>query len=154
MTPLLLVRPAPLLAAAAMLDPASIPLKFRFHGATPLSIVQAYVAHGRSWGLVDPEGGAIACGGLYPMPMPAADGAARFEAWFLCQGASAPRLIEIIRWAQLTFKAVAQDGPVEILARVAEGHAPGERLARAIGFRPGGVEAGQREFIWRSKWAA
>ena len=119
-----------------MIDPAEIPAKFRMHGMTPLTVAQRQVYAGRSWGLLHPVTGvAIACGGLHPH-----DG--RLEAWFVCGPHAADRLLEIVRWAQLTFSRLRQDGPIDIVAQVAAGHAPGQRLARLIGFELAAASAG------------
>lgn len=135
------VHPADARALAAMIDPADVPAKFRAT-CTPAELARRQIAGGRSWQFVDVDGAVVACAGVH------ARGDLR-EAWFACHPQARGHVLEIIRWAQLTFAVVAQSDGVDITARVAVGHAPGQRLARLAGFVLVGVEAGFETWAWR-----
>jgi len=75
----------------------------------------------------------LACAGL--MPLEPVGAARRFEAWFTCDPDLAPYMRGFVRLAQLTLRELPDNAIV--VARVDPGHAPGEKLARLIGFRPG-----------------
>jgi len=138
---LTIVRPAPLLDLADMLARDDIPLGLRKFGLGPLKLAQLQRQLGQSWGY-EIGGRILVCCGL--IPVPAQD---CLEAWFACRPEAAPHMLAVARAAQLTLLAGADDALV--VARVAVGWRPGERLARAVGLTPGAAAGGEREWWWR-----
>lgn len=131
-------RPAPLLELAEM-NAALTPKIVAAKGGL-FAPAARHAALGRSWGAWL-GGRCLACGG-YAEVEPA-----RFEAWFACRPAAAAHMAGIVLAARLTVRGMRQTANIEIRARVARGHRPGQRIARALGF---GLEAiaGDVE-IWR-----
>ncbi len=136
---LTIVRPAPLIDLADMLGREDIPLGARKLGVEPVRLAQLQRQIGRSWGHVI-GGRTLSCCGLIGLP----DG--RLEAWFACLPAAGRYMLPIARALQLTLSAAADDAVV--VARVAVGWLPGERLARAAGFRRGPVAGGETEWLY------
>jgi hypothetical protein len=140
---------------APFLDLAAMVANERTGKISPQAIARAQGQGGRSWGYLDAKGVCVACAGLLPLAAPPPDDprpAARvrcFEAWFLARPAAAAHMLSFVRWAQLTLQRVAQDGPIEARAYVAEGHTPGQRIVRAIGFRRDAM-AGADTWIYRA----
>lgn len=142
-----LERPAPWEEVRWMIAQDHLPLAVRKFGLTPATLARRYVEH-LSWGMWDQHGLCVATAGLFPLPATETS-PRRYEGWFACWPTAAEHTLAIVRLAQLTYRAVAQDGPIEIIAHVAVGHRPGARLARMIGFTPGPIEAGYETWIWR-----
>jgi len=122
-------RPAPFRDLAMMLA-ASPPAVNAKMGPRlgPWTLAARHAALCRSWGLWAPEG-CVACAGLWVHDW------TRFEAWFACLPEAAPHSLSIVKHLRLTLDAIVESERVEILARVASGWRPGQRLARGMGFR-------------------
>ncbi len=127
-------RPAPLADLTVMLASS-----FATGAGAKVGVYEAaarYQKLTRSWGAYAGRL-CVACGGLYPH----GDGA--LEAWFACRPEARRAIRSIATQARLTLRLIADAERVEIFARVAAGWAPGQRLARAVGFRL--LEAGAVE---------
>lgn len=140
---LAIVRPAPFLDLAAMLAADGMPKSWRMRGLDAGAVARANKAGGRSWGYRTKEGTCIACAGLCETTI---GGRSVLEAWFACRPEAAAHLIAFVRAAQLTLEIAGDDRP--IVGFVAQGHRPGQRLARLAGFHlvesSGGFEMWER----------
>lgn len=100
--------------------------------------VMMHVASGLSWCAYSRDlwNTPIAAGGLIP------DRAGAFETWFVAGPEARAHLLALVRAAQLTWARLAQDGPIEIRARIAPEWRPGARLAALLGMEKRGRELG------------
>ena len=138
---LIVVWPAPYHALTAMLA-ACADESAKLLGPDGYAKLQLLTEGSHSWGICH-DGVYEVCAGL--MPLDARSGARRFEAWFVCDRGAARRLRFFIHAAQLTLRRDFYDAVIE--ARIDPGHAPGEKLARLIGFLPGATPG---LWEWRS----
>lgn len=133
-----LIAPAPVAAVAAMMAATGLPTSMRkftdaSRGAATL------VLRGFSWAAIDEQGHALATWGA------AAEGE-RFEGWILAApDLAAPRMLGVLRLAQLTLRQIVQDGAV-VFTRVAKGNRSGQRIVRFLGMARTGERHGYE--IW------
>jgi hypothetical protein len=119
--------PAPYHLLAAMLaDEPAGGARDKLIGSEGSAKLQLLATGARSWGAWKGEH-CLACAGLAPL-----DPAPGFEAWFVCRPELSGDLLLFVRLARLTLAELPDDAIV--MARVETGHAPGERLARLLGF--------------------
>ena len=138
---IVLLSPAPLSQVFALFAADPIAGSLAKFGANPRAQIVAHVAACPSWVATwHPDNPwrrsePVAAAGLIP------DGDA-FEAWFVCSPRAKPALRDILRATQLTWRELAQDGPIKIRARVGPDWRPGQRIARLLGMTRQGRELG------------
>jgi hypothetical protein len=145
-------RGAPLLALAEMIGRDDLPALARKRGLDRFAIARIQATRGRSWAYRTPEGTCIACAGLFALPT-LEDAPRRLEAWFACRRQARHHMPALLRATQLTLSAAVDDGniegsKIEVLARVNADWRPGQRIARALGFKLLSVEGGVETWVW------
>jgi hypothetical protein len=135
-----IASPAPLADLLALFEEDPIAASLPKFAPNRRAIAIAHVAAGRSWLAFDEGLRPLCAAGLVPA------GRGALEAWFVASPRAGPRLLAFLRRAQLTFRAIAQDGPVAIRATVAPGWRPGQRVARALGMSNVGLSAGMERW--------
>lgn len=93
-----------------------------------------------TYGFRDRHGEIVAVIGYCPVRCD--DGGRAVEMWFACRPSIVPLLVAIARVVRLTLTRLVETNGTMVLARVALGHEPGQRLARLIGLKRGDVHEG------------
>jgi hypothetical protein len=133
--------PAPLAAVLALYADDPIASSLAKFAPNPRALAVAHVAGGLSWLAEGPQGRPVAAGGLIPHR-------GVHEAWLVCGRGCSAHMLAIVRQAQLTWRALAQDGPIVIRAHIGAEWPPGQRLARLLGMTKRGRELGMD--VWEA----